>query len=502
VGRPLPLERLEPGQVIVVGGDHVVTVSAELAAAFQVGDRLVVVAETGDVLHVPAAEHHVATTAVDDAAAAFAALGRVSDEQISAFFASFADRLADEPSLGPIRRANEKDVAAASSAGRSTTRLTMSPPMVDDMIAGLRAWERSPLRRDTVLGTIHHDRWRVEARRAPLGVVAFVFEGRPNVFADAAGVVRTGNTVVIRIGSDALGTAEAMVEHALRPALQTSGLPDGTVSLVRSRSHAAGWALFSDRRLALAVARGSGPAVSQLGAVARQAGTPVSVHGTGGAWLVAGLGADRERFASSVTSSLDRKVCNTLNVCCIPAERADQLVPLFLNAADQAAAARGTSLRLHVDASAEAYVAVERFTSKVTVRRADGDRIEQAATLLERDELGTEWEWEGSPEVAIVVTGSVAEAVALHNTYSPRFIASLISDDRDEQDRFYAEVDAPFVGDGFTRWVDGQYALGTPELGLSNWQFGRLLGRGGVLSGDSIHTVRHRATIDDPTIHR
>ena len=79
----------------------------------------------------------------------------------------------------------------------------------------------------------------------------------------------------------------------------------------------------------------------------------------------------------------------------------------------------------------------------------------------------------------------------------PRFIASLISDDGAEQERFYAAVDAPFVGDGFTRWVDGQYALDTPELGLSNWQFGRLLGRGGVLSGDSIHTVRHRATIDD-----
>ena len=58
------------------------------------------------------------------------------------------------------------------------------------------------------------------------------------------------------------------------------------------------------------------------------------------------------------------------------------------------------------------------------------------------------------------------------------------------------------MGDGFTRWVDGQYALDTPELGLSNWQFGRLLGRGGVLSGESIYTIRHRAKIDDPTIHR
>jgi glutamate-5-semialdehyde dehydrogenase len=81
-------------------------------------------------------------------------------------------------------------------------------------------------------------------------------------------------------------------------------------------------------------------------------------------------------------------------------------------------------------------------------------------------------------------------------------VASLISDDPAVHDRFFAMVDAPFVGNGFTRWVDGQYALQRPELGLSNWQFGRLFGRGGVLSGDSIYTLRTRAIQDDPDIGR
>ena len=498
---PLPLERLEPGQAILVGPDRYVTVNDELAAAFQAGDRLFVV-DTGDLLHVPAAVQEVAAAAVDAASEAFAALGHVADEQITAFFASFADRLADDSIVAAIRGANEGDVAAAANVGRSTTRLVLSERMLADMIAGLHGWEHSPLRRDATLGTVAHDGWSVDARRAPLGVVGFVFEGRPNVFADAAGVVRTGNSVVMRIGSDALDTAVAIVEHAVAPALAWAGLPQGTVSLVRSRSRAAGWALFGDRRLALAVARGSGEAVAQLGAIARQAGTPVSVHGTGGAWLMAGVGADPGRFAACVMNSLDRKVCNTLNVCCIPAARAADLVPRFLAAVDAAAATLQTSARLHVDAGAEPYVPVERFTSKVTIRRADGDAIEAAASLLAREELGTEWEWEGSPEVALVVTETLDEAVSLCNRYSPRFIVSLISDDPAEQDYVYGEVDAPFVGDGFTRWVDGQYALDTPELGLSNWQFGRLLGRGGVLSGESIYTIRHRARIDDPTIHR
>ena len=58
------------------------------------------------------------------------------------------------------------------------------------------------------------------------------------------------------------------------------------------------------------------------------------------------------------------------------------------------------------------------------------------------------------------------------------------------------------MGNGFTRWVDGQYALDKPELGLSNWQSGRLFGRGGILSGDSAHTIRTRAIQDNPNLAR
>ena len=77
------------------------------------------------------------------------------------------------------------------------------------------------------------------------------------------------------------------------------------------------------------------------------------------------------------------------------------------------------------------------------------------------------------------------------------FLDSLISDDPAEHERFYAAVNAPFVGDAATRWVDGQKALSRPELGLSNWQAGRLFGRGGVLSGDGVYSVRTRARKND-----
>ncbi len=495
------LEGLTAGMPIVYGGDRVTHVSDELAAAFEAGDRLVVVQSTGDLLHIPAVEWDIATGAVGRAHAAFGAMGAVSDDQISEFFSGFAQRLADPDSFSRVAEANAADVESAQARGRSTTRLVLSEQMRGDMVAGLEMWESAPAGRGDVLRTVEHDGWTLQQVRAGLGVVGFVFEGRPNVFADAAGVIRSGNTVVFRIGSDALGTARAIVEHALDPALAAAGLPEGAASLVDSAAHAAGHAMFSDDRLSLAVARGSGPAVAQLGSVARQAGIPVSLHGTGGAWIVAGETADADRFAAAVLHSLDRKVCNTLNTCCIVRERVGDLVPAFLDAVDEAGRRREAPSKLHVVAE-DASALPESWFGDVEIVRAEGRCTEPRAETLARGDLGHEWEWEDSPELSLAIVDTVDEAVELFNEHSPQFVASLVSDDPSEQERFYELINAPFVGDGFTRWVDGQYALDAPELGLSNWHFGRLFGRGGVLSGDSVYTVRSRVTQADPHVHR
>lgn len=496
------LSSLTPGMAIPYGGTQVTHVPAELAAAFRAGDALVVVQTTGDLLHVPAAEGALVDRAVTAAAEAFGALGQCDDAAIDAFFEGFAARLADDAVFAPIADANAADVTAAAARGRSTTRLVLSASMRAAMVDGLRAWRDSTTRRDAAVETVEHAGWRVEQRRAPLGVVGFVFEGRPNVFADATGVLRSGNTVVFRIGSDALGTARAIVAHALAPALAAAGLPAGAVQLLDSPSRATGWALFSHPALGLAVARGSGEAVAQLGAVARQAGIPASLHGTGGAWLVTGRSAGAATVAAVVRHSLDRKVCNTLNVCCVLREHADTMVPVVLDALVAAASARGTEARLHVAAGSEAHVPAHWFTTTVGVTRAEGVVPEPRADTIDVAALGTEWEWEASPEMSLVVVADVDEAVRLCNTLGPRLVASLVADDPAEHERFYAAVDVPFVGNGFTRWVDGQFALGRPELGLSNWQHGRLFARSAVLSGDSVYTVRTRATQTDFDLHR
>ncbi len=496
------LEKLAPGQPIPFGGNRIAFVSAELAERFAAGDSLIVMQDTGALLHVPAAVQAIASRAVERAHDAFRRMGAVSDAQIGRFFGAFAARLEDEAAWAAIASANADDVARAKARGRSTTRLAVSAGMRQDMISGLREWAAAEVARGRVLERIDHAGWSLEQVAAPLGVVGFVFEGRPNVFADATGVLRTGNTVVFRIGGDALGTARAIVAEALDPALAAAGLPEGAASLVESAEHAAGWAMFADPRLSLAVARGSGPAVAQLGGVARQSGTPVSLHGTGGAWMVADKSADPVRFAEAVYHSLDRKVCNTLNVCCIVRERADELVLVFLDAIARAGERRGGGGKQPPVQGDETALPAKWRSATSRVRRADGEHDEPTIETLPVEGLAREWEWEETPEISLALVDSAEAAASLFNRFSPQFAISLIAEDELAQKRFFEQVDAPFVGDGFTRWVDGQYALNRPELGLSNWQNGRLLARGGVLAGDSVFTIRARVRQSDLALDR
>jgi glutamate-5-semialdehyde dehydrogenase len=491
-----PLTALPPGTRLLLGGDRWIEVSANIAHAFRPGDALIVVEEAEQVLLVPAAERRIAHDAVSRAHVAFAAMRAADDDAITRFYEGFAQRLGDDDVWSAIAAANADDVAAAERRGRSTTRLAVHDRMRAEMIAGLHGWITTGSRRGHVMESLARNGFDIELVGAPLGVVAFVFEGRPNVLADATGVLRGGNSVVFRIGSDALHTAQTIMQTALTPALVAAGLPEGAVSLVQSAEHAAGWALFGDARLSLAVARGSGPSVALLGALARKAGVPVSLHGTGGAWIVMAAGGDPAngaRLEAVIFDSLDRKVCNSLNTLCIPRSRAAELMPFVLRGLTRAGERLETTFKLHVVQGDEAAVPSELFSRDIAVHRAHGVVTEKQAESIAESELGREWEWERTPEVTLKLIDSTQHAVELFNRYSPQFVASLIGGSDAEMAQFYEQVNAPFVCDGHTRWVDGQKALDKPELGLSNWQWGRLFARGGVLSGDGVYTVRTRA---------
>ncbi len=107
---------------------------------------------------------------------------------------------------GRIAAANADDVARARARGRSTTRLVADAKLRAKMIEGLRLWRDLP-RREAVQETVEHQGWEVQQVVSARGRDRLRLRGRPNVFADATGVLRSGNTAVMRIGSDALGTA-------------------------------------------------------------------------------------------------------------------------------------------------------------------------------------------------------------------------------------------------------------------------------------------------------
>jgi len=168
---------------------------------------------------------------------------------------------------------------------------------------------------------------------------------------------------------------------------------------------------------------------------------------------------------------------------------------------ERAARTQGTSPKLWiVDSQTE--MLPEAWFDETEISRAEGLVPEPMTSTLGWEDLGREWEWEQSPEVTVAIVDDVDHAVRLFNDLSPRFVASLVTAEPSKLDSFFAAIDAPFVGNGFTRWVDGQYALDRPELGLSNWQFGRLFGRAGILSGNSVFTVRSRVMQYDEDLKR
>ncbi|HVE92452.1 MAG TPA: aldehyde dehydrogenase family protein [Actinomycetota bacterium] len=422
------------------------------------GDRVVAVHSTSELLVIPQADHDLAASAVEAAQAAFGEVAAASDERLTAFFVRCAGLIEDDAAWKQVAEANGRDVARAKESGGQTGRLVASPSMRVAMADGLRRWACSGTVRGRVLDRREGEGWTVERRAVPLGVVAFVFEGRPNVLTDGTGVLRGGNVCVMRVGSAALGTAKALMDAAVRPALAEAGLPEAAVTLLSSRTHAAAQALFTMRRVRLAVARGSGPTVRLLASLAEQHGIPASAHGTGGGWLYVADDAPEPAVRNAIVNSLDRKVCNTLNVLLVSGARHRQAVEALQEA---------------------------RATVHVTQEAAF-----PGAGVIAPEDLSREWEWDETPEVSLVVVGGDEEAVELVNRHSPRLVAGILTADPVRFERFVQSVDAPFVGNGFTRWVDGQWAWGRPELGLSNWERGRLLGRSGILAGDDVYTVK------------
>ncbi|MDN5915650.1 MAG: aldehyde dehydrogenase family protein [Pseudonocardia sp.] len=209
---------------------------------------------------------------------------------------------------------------------------------------------------------------RVFERRIPVGVIGAVFEARPNVTVDVASqVLKARSAAVLRTGSAALGTATALVEQVLAPALESAGIPAAAVQLVGLPGHAGAEALVGLPDLVpLVVVRGSGEVTRKLSVLGATAGTRILAHADGGGVLYLDSAADPDAAARLVHESTDRLgVCNRLNLLLIDRPSWDTLLPVARKVLDERGVTLSEPPHAHrlghewaLDSGAEAHVTV------------------------------------------------------------------------------------------------------------------------------------------------
>jgi glutamate-5-semialdehyde dehydrogenase len=337
-----------------------------------------------------------------------------------------------------VLAANHSDVAAAEKAGMAPgllDRLRLTPERLADMatqLVVLADTPEPPTQRE--VRTLPGGE-RVYERRVPVGVIGAVFEARPNVTVDVASqVLKARSAAVLRTGAAALGSARALVELVIGPALERHGVPAGAVQLVPTPGHAGAEALVGLPDLVpLVVVRGSGEVTRKLSAIGATAGTRILAHADGGGVLYLDASADPADVTRLVTESTDRLgVCNRLNLLLIDRPAYDRLWPV----AEQALRAREItpSLPPHTHPLGHEWALDSGAEAHVTVAPVDGP-LDAAATAAR----------ETSGLAATVCAADRAAAEAFIDAYPGTGV-------------FWNTT---------TRLLDGYKLLGLPETGIN-----------------------------------
>ena len=348
-----------------------------------------------------------------------------------------------EERTGAILDANRHDLERARTAGHARAfveRLTLTESRVEEMAAGLRQVASLPDPVGETVETIRRPSGLEIVRvRVPLGVIGFIYESRPNVTADAAGLcLKSGNAVLLRGGSEAL-ESNTLLAQILGKAAEKAGLPPEVIQAVETADRAGVMAMLTlDRYLDLIIPRG-GEEFVRL--VAERATVPVLKHDKGLCHLYVDDGADLEMaLAVAVNAKAQRvSVCNSLETLLVHAAIAPALLPRL--------AARLAEVPVEV--------------------RAD----ERARALMPGARAAEPADWDAEYLdyiLAVRVVEDLDEAVAHIRRHGSGLAESIVTRDVRRARRFTQEVDAAAVlVNASTRLVDGtQFGMGA-EMGIS-----------------------------------
>ena len=353
---------------------------------------------------------------------------------------AMADALAE--ASDDVISANQLDVAAAREANTPEAiidRLMLNQVRVYDMVAGLRSLAALPDPVGEVTrGWTLANGVQVTQVRVPLGVIGIIYEARPNVTADAAGIcLKSGNASLLRGSSSALNSNRAIVQ-ALRVGLVSAGLPADCVNLVEGGREMTAELMAARGVIDVLIPRGG---AGLINAVVEGAKVPVLETGTGNCHLFVDQAADFEVAREVIVNAKTQRpsVCNALESLLVHQEIAADFLPPLVDLLSE------LGVTLHGD---ELSCALDGRIVPATPDEYDSEYL--------------------SLDLAVKIVADLDAAIAHIRQHSTGHSETIITEDLAAQRRFVGDIDAAAVlVNASSRFVDGgQFGFGA-EIGIS-----------------------------------
>jgi glutamate-5-semialdehyde dehydrogenase len=338
---------------------------------------------------------------------------------------------------------NAKDVASAKANGldaASLDRLTLTEKTVASMAEGLQQIATLP----DLIGAISDMNYRpsgiqVGKMRVPLGVIGIIYESRPNVTADAAGLcLKSGNAAILRGGSEAIHSNQA-IAACVHQGLREVGLPETAVQVVSTTDRAAVGELITMKEYVDVIVPRGGK--SLIARISDEAKVPVIKHLDGICHVYIDNEADLAKGIRIADNAKTHRygVCNAMETLLVNASVAAQVLPELC--------------KIYLEKGVE-------------LRGDDASR-----KLVTQMKAATEEDWHTeylAPILSVRVVANLDEAISHINTYSSQHTDSIVTENYTKAMRFLREVDsASVMVNASTRFADGfEYGLGA-EIGIS-----------------------------------
>jgi glutamate-5-semialdehyde dehydrogenase len=346
-----------------------------------------------------------------------------------------------------LHAANQKDLEAARANGLAPAlldRLTLSDKAIATMAEGLEQIVALP----DPIGEMSNMKYRptgiqVGQMRVPLGVIGIIYEARPNVTVDAAGLcIKSGNATILRGGSEAIHCNQALAK-LVKEGLAGAGLPEDAVQIVETTDRAAvGELITMPQYVDVIVPRGGKGLIERL---MKESKVPMIKHLDGICHVYIDDKANIEKALKIAFNAKCHRygTCNTMETLLVARGIAAQVLPRL-------AELYGTKeVELRGDEEARKILATYPHLAAAT---EEDWRTEYLAAIL-----------------AVKIVGDVGEAIDHINTYSSQHTDAIVTEDYSRAMRFLREVDsASVMVNASTRFADGfEYGLGA-EIGISN----------------------------------